>query len=72
MPLDFNTLLLTVFKFFFVLGAVLYFIFSLVVVKQATSMSKNVYDKFNAFIIAFSFIHAAFAFVLIFVTFVVL
>lgn len=72
MNIDFANILLMAFKGFFVLGSVLYFVFSTVVIKQATSMSKNVSDKFNSVIIAFSFVHAAFAFLLILVTFLVL
>ncbi len=72
MNIDLNNLLLLAFKIFFVLGAIIYFIFSLVVVKQTTTMSKNVYDKFNSIIITFSYIHAIFAFFLIFVTYIVL
>jgi hypothetical protein len=59
-------------KLFFVACAILYFIFSLIIVKQVTSMSKNVHDKFNPFLISFSFIHLIFSAVLIFLVVVLL
>lgn len=56
----------------FVLGAVLYVIFAMVVVKQVGTMSKNVNDKFNSVLIAFSYLHFAFAVILVFLTLVIL
>lgn len=56
----------------FVLGAVLYVIFAMVVVKQVGTMSKNVNDKFNSILIAFSYLHFAFAVFLVFLTLVIL
>ncbi|MFA5749972.1 MAG: DUF5657 family protein [Candidatus Shapirobacteria bacterium] len=53
-------------KFFFIACSFLYFIFALIVVKQVTSMSKNVHDKFNPILISFSFIHLIFSGILIF------
>jgi hypothetical protein len=70
--LPFTNYLLLAFKFFFVLGAVLYFIFSIVIVKQTTTMSQNVSDKFNPFLIAFSYLHLLFAFSLIILTLIIL
>ena len=58
-------------KVFAVLGAIVYFIFALVIVKQVTSMSNNVYDKFNAILIAFSYLHLAFSVFLIILTLLV-
>ena len=52
-------------KIFFILFAVLYFIFALIVVKQVTSMSRSVSDKFNVVLVIFSFIHLAFSVLLI-------
>jgi hypothetical protein len=52
-------------KLFAILGTILYFIFSIVIVKQVTSMSSNVYDKFNAILIAFSYLHLLFSILLI-------
>jgi len=59
-------------KIFFILGAVIYFIFSLVVVKQTTTMSKNVQDKFNAILIIFSYLHLAFSLLLVIITITIL
>ena len=52
-------------KIFFVLFAFLYLAFALIVVKQVTSMSKSVSDKFNYILIIFSFLHLAFSVLLI-------
>ena len=52
-------------KIFFVALSILYLIFSLIVVKQVTSMSKSITDKFNIILIAFSFIHLIFSVVLV-------
>jgi hypothetical protein len=59
-------------KTFFVLCAVLYFIFSLIVVRQVTTMSKNIKDKFNSILVGFSYLHLVFAVGLILMTFFVL
>ncbi len=56
-------------KTFFVLCAVLYFVFSVVVVKQVTTMSKNIRDKFNSILIGFSYLHLVFAAGLILLTY---
>lgn len=56
----------------FILGAIMYLIFAFVVVKQVGSMTKNVYDKFNSVLIAFSYIHLAFAVFLLVLTLVIL
>jgi hypothetical protein len=53
-------------KIFFVACSLIYFIFALIVVKQVTSMSKNVHDKFNPILITFSFLHLIFSGILIF------
>ena len=52
-------------KAFFVICSIFYFIFSLIVVRQVAASSKSVTDKFNPILIAFSYIHLAFAVVLI-------
>jgi len=57
-------------KLFFVACSILYFIFALIVVKQVTSMSKNVHDKFNPILISFSFIHLIFSGILFFLVIV--
>lgn len=52
-------------KIFLIIFSFLYLIFALIVVKQVTSMSKSVQDKFNYVLIIFSFIHLAFSVFLI-------
>lgn len=59
-------------RVFGILGAVVYFIFALVVVKQVSTMSKNVKDKFNGILIAFSYLHLLLAIILIFMAATVL
>ena len=44
-------------KIFFIIFSVLNLIFSLIVVKQATSMSKDINDKFNFILISFSYLY---------------
>lgn len=53
-------------KIFFIACSIIYLIFSLIVVKQITSMSKNIKDKFNSVLISFSYLNLAFAIFLIF------
>ena len=67
-----NNLLVLAEKLFGVLGAIIYLIFSLVVVKQVGTMSKNVKDKFNGILIAFSYIHLAAAILLVFMAWAIL
>lgn len=69
---DFYRYLLLLGKTLFVCGAVLYFIFALVVVKQVLMMTKNVNDKFNFVLIIFSYLHLAFSAFLIFLTLIIL
>ena len=52
-------------KVFFVVFAVLYFIFALIVVRQVTAMSRSVSDKFNLVLVIFSFANLAFSVLLI-------
>lgn len=59
-------------KILSVLGAILYAVFSLVIVKQTTSMSRYVVDKFNFVIIIFSYAHLAFSILLVILTLVLL
>lgn len=44
-------------KIFFIIFSVLNLIFSLIVVKQVTSMSKDINDKFNFILISFSYLY---------------
>lgn len=59
-------------KAFFVICSFLYLIFALIVVKQVTSMSKNITDKFNSILIIFSYVHLIFSVLLIILTLVIL
>ncbi|MDD2483218.1 MAG: hypothetical protein PHE71_03020 [Candidatus Shapirobacteria bacterium] len=52
-------------RIFFIACSFLYLVFALIVVKQVTSMSKSVTDKFNVILILFSFIHLGFSILLI-------
>jgi hypothetical protein len=75
MNLDVNNLMplfLTVLKIFFIACSLFYLVFSLIVVKQVTSMTKNVKDKFNSILISFSFIHLIAAAVLVFLIIVLM
>ena len=69
---QFNNILNLVEKIFAFLGAIIYLIFALVVVKQVTAMSKNVFDKFNYLLITFSYIHLVFSIILLISTLVLL
>ncbi|MDD4938086.1 MAG: hypothetical protein PHX34_03695 [Candidatus Shapirobacteria bacterium] len=65
--IEFLPIFLMVQKIFFIACSIFYLIFALIVVKQVTSMSKNVKDKFNPILISFSYIHLIFAIFLIFI-----
>ena len=58
---DFGGYLFLLEKIFVFLGTGVYLIFAVIVVKQVSMMSKNVYDKFNGVLIVFSYIHLALA-----------
>ncbi|MCL4384137.1 hypothetical protein M1116_01670 [Patescibacteria group bacterium] len=67
-----TTLILFITKIFAIVGAVLYFIFGLIVVKQVGMMTRSVNDKFNGILTVFSYLHLAFCLFLILMTIVVL
>lgn len=69
---NFNHYLQLIEKILFVLGIILYFIFALIVVKQTTTMTKNVNDKFNTVLIIFSYLHLVFAGFLVLLTILIL
>ncbi|MGI5840892.1 MAG: DUF5657 family protein [Patescibacteria group bacterium] len=54
------------------LGAVIYAIFALIIVKQTTSMARHIVDKFNSTLIIFSYIHLIFAVLLVILTLILL
>lgn len=69
---DLNNYLLIAEKIFGILGTLIYLIFALVIVKQVGTMSKNVKDKFNGVLIAFSYVHLIAAILLVFLAWAIL
>lgn len=67
-----NQYLQLVGKASFILGAIFYLVFAVIVVKQVSTMSKNVYDKFNYILIIFSYLHLIFAGLFLFMTILIL
>jgi hypothetical protein len=67
-----DTYLILVEKVLGVLGTLIYLIFSLVIVKQVGTMTKNVKDKFNGVLIVFSYLHLAAAILLVFLAWTIL
>ena len=59
-------------KFAVVLGTILYLIFGVIIVKQTSTMTKNINDKFNYILITFAYLHLAFSVFLVFLTLVML
>jgi hypothetical protein len=52
-------------KIFVIIGTIIYAIFASIVVKQATSLSKNIRDFFNGAIITAAYIHLILAIILV-------
>jgi len=69
---DFSFYILLFQKVVFVIGALIYLIFAIVIVRQVTTMTKNVNDSFNPFLIIFSYLHLIFAVFLVLLTLFVL
>jgi len=69
---DLNNYLTILEKIFGVLGALIYLIFSIVVVKQVGTMTKNDKDKFNGVLIVFSYLHLVAAILLVFLAWTIL
>lgn len=69
---DFTVLIFMLGKVFFVLATVIYAIFAFIVVKQTTTMTKNVQDKFNPVLITFCYLHLALSILLIILTLLIL
>lgn len=67
-----NHFFLIAMKIFFVLGACLYTIFSIIVVKQISNISKHIHTRLNPVLVIFSYIHLIFSLFLIFLTLVIL
>lgn len=70
--LNFNSYLVILEKVLGVLGALIYLVFSLVVVKQVGTMTKNVKDKFNGILVSFSYLHLLAAIILVFLAWTIL
>lgn len=60
-----SSYLLPIIKIFFIILSLLYLIFSVIVVRQVTTMSNSIKDKFNQFLATFSLIHLVFAVILV-------
>lgn len=69
---DLNTAVLYSVKIFAIIAALLYVAFSLIVVKQVTTMTKNVVDKFNSILVIFSIVHLIFSLFIVFLTLTIL
>lgn len=69
---NWSTYFLGIEKIFFVTLSILYIIFAVVVVRQVTSLSKEVGGKFNIILTTISFINLGFSFFLVFLTLLVL
>lgn len=69
---QFSSILNLAQEIFAFLGSLIYLVFAIVVVKQVTSMSKNVYDKFNRILIVFSYLHFIFSVILLLSTLLLL
>lgn len=59
-------------KTFFVILSLLYIIFAVVVVRQITSLSKEIGGKFNVILTTISYVNLIFSFFLVFLTLFVL
>ena len=64
-----NNLLILLEKLFVIIGSIIYFIFALIIVKQATNFSKYIKDIFNTVITVVSMVHLAISGILVFLAF---
>jgi hypothetical protein len=69
---DLNSYLILAERIFGIIGTIIYLIFSLVIVKQVKTMTKNVKDKFNGVLIVFSYLHLIAAILLVFLAWTIL
>lgn len=67
-----NTAIYIFQKIFVVVGTIVYFIFATIVLKQTTSLSKNIHDKFNQVVVSAAFIHMIASVGLIFLALIIL
>lgn len=63
--LNFENYFLIAIKIFFIIGSIINLIFSLIVVKQVSSMSKKINDKFNYVLTIISYVYLAISIVLV-------
>jgi len=64
-----NNFLVLLEKLFAIIGSIIYFIFALIVVKQAKNFSKNIQDVFNSVIVTASIVHLITSGILVFLAF---
>lgn len=62
---DFNNIISVSLKIFTIIGLGVYFIFALIVVKQVSVMSQNIYDLYNSHLKLFSYLHLLFSVLII-------
>jgi hypothetical protein len=67
-----GNILIVVERVMAILGTLIYLIFALVIVKQVTTMSHQVKDKFNGVLIAFSYLHLLFSLLVVLMAWVLL
>lgn len=67
-----NNFFLLLVKVFFILGTCLYMVFSIIVVKQISNISKHIHTRLNPVLVIFSYIHLIFSLFLIFLTLAIL
>ncbi|PIU73576.1 hypothetical protein COS78_01640 [Candidatus Shapirobacteria bacterium CG06_land_8_20_14_3_00_40_12] len=61
---DVGNVLMMVERVIAILGTTIYLIFAVVIVKQVTTMTHQIKDKFNGILIAFSYLHLLFSLLL--------
>ena len=62
---NFDSIISISLKIFTLIGLGVYFIFALIVVKQVSVMSQNIYDLYNAHLKIFSYFHLFFSILVI-------
>jgi hypothetical protein len=62
---NFDSIISISLKIFTLVGLGVYFIFALIVVKQVSVMSQNIYDLYNGHLKLFSYIHLLFSILVI-------
>ncbi len=62
---DFDNIISIAFKIFTIVGLGVYLIFALIIVKQVSVMSQNIYDLYNSQLKVFSYLHLLFSVLII-------